>query len=59
MFVFLERENIAYIDFVICTHPHEDHVGGLSGALNAAKVGRVFCTVKSYDSKAFKSFVIC
>ena len=53
----MKKLNISYLDYVICTHPHEDHVGGLSGALNAAGAGMVFCPVSDYESKAFESFV--
>ncbi|HHX24375.1 MAG TPA: MBL fold metallo-hydrolase [Thermoanaerobacterales bacterium] len=52
----LRKKGITYLDYIICTHPHEDHVGGLSGALEAAKAGRVFCSMDSYDSRAFQNF---
>ena len=48
---------IGHIDYMIATHPHEDHIGGLSGALNACSVGCIYTSVESYDSKAFSSFV--
>ena len=48
---------IAHIDCMIATHPHEDHVGGLSAALNACSVGRIYSPVKRWDSKTFSSFV--
>lgn len=53
----LNKKGITYLDYVICTHPHEDHVGGLAGALEAAKAGRVFCPMDSFDSKAFDNFI--
>ena len=34
---------ITHIDYMIATHPHADHIGGLSGALNACSVGVVYC----------------
>lgn len=48
---------IEHIDYMIATHAHEDHVGGLSGALNACTVGTVYSPVTEYDSKAFESLV--
>ena len=56
IYTFLTDKNITYLDYVVCTHAHEDHVGGLSGALNAAAAGTVFCPVDSYDSGAFENF---
>lgn len=49
--------NISHINYMISTHPHEDHVGGLSGALNACTVGKAFSPVLEYDSKAFNDFL--
>ena len=48
---------IEHIDYMIATHPHEDHVGGLSGALNACSVDMLYTSVLEYDSKAFNSLL--
>lgn len=47
---------INHIDYMIATHAHEDHVGGLAGALNACTVSTVYSPVENYDSEAFLSF---
>ncbi len=57
IYAYLQKLNITHLDYVVCTHAHEDHVGGLAGALTAATVGTVYAPVKSYDSKAFRDFV--
>lgn len=44
---------LSHIDYMIATHPHEDHIGGLSGALNACSVGTIYSPVTEYDSKVF------
>ena len=46
---------VEHIDYMIASHPHADHIGGLSGALNACTVGKVYSPVLEYDSKAFRS----
>ena len=56
IYTFLKKRNVSYLDYIVCTHAHEDHVGGLAGALNYAAAGRAFCPVTAYDSKAFSSF---
>lgn len=54
---YLEAQGIDRLDYVFCTHAHEDHVGGLSGPLNTCAAGRVYAPVTGYDSKAFEDFV--
>ncbi|MCL2163560.1 MAG: MBL fold metallo-hydrolase [Oscillospiraceae bacterium] len=57
IYTFLKNHNISNLDYIIATHAHEDHVGGLAGALNYATVGVAFSPVTEYDSKAFANFV--
>lgn len=44
-----------HLDYVVSSHPHEDHVGGLAAALNACSVGKIYSPVTDYDSEAFQS----
>ncbi len=53
---YLDRLGLTYLDYVVGTHAHEDHIGGLAAALTYAQAGEVWCPVKSYDSQAFKNF---
>lgn len=56
IYTYLKKQGVSHLDYIIATHAHEDHVGGLSGALNYATVGTVYCPVKSYSSNAFNNF---
>lgn len=47
----------SHIDYMICTHVHEDHSGGLAAALNACTVNTVFAPIIEADNKAFTNFV--
>lgn len=49
----LKERNIDHLDYIVCTHTHSDHVGGLSGALqlvdcDLALVNRTDVTTKTY-----------
>lgn len=53
---YLKKLNIDNIDSMICTHAHEDHVGGLSAPLSVMQVGSVYAPVTESDSKAYQAF---
>ena len=58
IYTYLKKQEITHLDYVVATHAHEDHVGGLSGALTAVDtVGHVISPVTDYDTKAFRDFV--
>jgi len=42
--VFLAKNKIKYIDHIVCTHPHNDHAGGLIGIVksNAVDFGKAW-----------------
>lgn len=57
VYAYLKANGIDHLDYMVATHAHSDHIGGLSGALNYATVDTAFCPVTDYDSKAFDSMV--
>ncbi|MBQ8432874.1 MAG: MBL fold metallo-hydrolase [Clostridia bacterium] len=57
IYSYLRKQGVTYLDYVVSTHPHEDHVGGLAGALTAADAGVVLSPVTSFPTAAFQNFV--
>ncbi len=48
---------LKHIDYVVSTHPHLDHVAGLSSVLNAAPADLILTPVLEWDSKAFSNML--
>ena len=57
IYTYLKNYGVSHLDYIVCTHAHEDHVGGLAGALNYATVKTAYCPVREYNSKAFSNFL--
>ncbi|MBO5690784.1 MAG: MBL fold metallo-hydrolase [Spirochaetaceae bacterium] len=56
IYAYLKNHGIATLKYIVNTHPHEDHVGGLPGALNYATVERGFSSHQEYNSQAFRDY---
>ena len=57
LYTYLQKHNVSRLDYVIGTHAHEDHIGGIPGALNYASAGIVYCPVTTFTTTAFSNFV--
>ena len=51
---YLKNLGIAQIDYVIGTHPHEDHIGGLDDVINNFDIGQVYMPKIQTTTKTFK-----
>ena len=56
LYSYLKKNGVKHLDYVVATHPHEDHLGGIPGALSYATAETVFCPVTEADSEPFASF---
>lgn len=53
---YLKKQHISTLDYVLCTHAHDDHVGGLSGVLYAFSVNNVLAPKTEADTKIYRNF---
>lgn len=50
---YLDSLNIDFIDYLVGTHPHEDHIGSLDTVIENYSVGKVFMPDAKADSKSY------
>lgn len=43
-----------HLDYMICTHAHEDHVGGLSAPFSVMPVGAVYAPVTNRTARRIR-----
>ena len=54
---YLEQQGITYLNLVVASHAHEDHVGGLGGVLAVFETGAVWSPTTTYSSACFDDFM--
>ena len=51
---YLKEQNITKIDYVVGTHPHEDHIGGLDDIINNFEIQEVYLPEVMTTTKTFE-----
>lgn len=52
---FLKNKGITKIDYLIGTHPHEDHIGGLDNVIDTFDIGTIYMPKVQTNTKTFES----
>jgi len=54
---YLQQQGVEELEAVVCSHAHEDHVGGLPAVLAVFPTKAVYAPTKTYASKVFDDFL--
>ena len=54
---YLQNQGVEELQYVFCSHAHEDHVGGLAAALAYFPANHVYSPVTEASTTCFKNFV--
>lgn len=51
---YLKKQNIKKIDYLILTHPHEDHIGGADAVIKDFDIGKIYMPKVAANTRTFK-----
>lgn len=57
IYTYLKKLNIEKLDYIVCSHADDDHIGGLSAPLAKMKVENILAPETPSDSRSYKSMI--
>ncbi|MBY6929773.1 ComEC/Rec2 family competence protein [Clostridium botulinum] len=54
---YLKSQGISKLDYIIATHPHEDHIGGMTSVINNFEIGEFYAPKVNHTTKTFENMI--
>jgi len=55
---YLQKQGVSRIDYLIGTHPHEDHIGGLDDVILSLEIGQIYMPQVTHTTKTFEDLLL-
>ncbi|GFP75204.1 ComEC/Rec2 family competence protein [Clostridium fungisolvens] len=55
---YLKKINIKRLDYVVATHPHEDHIGGMTNIIKTYDIGKFYAPKVTNTTKTFQNMLL-
>lgn len=54
---YIKQQGISKLDYVVGTHPHEDHIGGMDAVINTFDIGKILMPQATTTTKTFQDVI--
>ena len=58
MVTYLQQLGIKQVDYLVGTHPHSDHIGGLPAVIQAFDIGKVYMPRVTHNTETFQQVLL-